>query len=252
MLKHWRTLGISAVLGGAMSTIGCSTLGLSGVGCGSGSCGSCSAPTATCDTCRSGRDPGCQQCGGWRSRCCGLFHRQSNAVPDTLPLGKVSEAWYYQMESNAEAVDFVIHDLDFVGQTTELTSDGKDHVMEIAARMRSQPFPVIVERFPNNADPELDLARRNLIVQILSDFGNPDAQQRVIVAPSYAPGYTSRQAQSTYWRHTITNGGGFGNNNGFGGFGGGGVEDSARRRWLLNTTRKRYFEACWSHPAGLF
>ena len=115
---------------------------------------------------------------GIRGRVTGWLHRPSNAIPDTFPLGKVSEAWYYEMETNAEAVDFVIHDLDFVGQTTELTSDGKDHLMEIAARMRAQPFPVIVERFPNNSDPELDLARRNLVAQILTDFGNPDAPQR--------------------------------------------------------------------------
>lgn len=238
MLKHWRTLGYGAILGGAIGTAGCTTLGLPGFGCHGSSCGNCSAPAGTCDTCGQGgacgracggcERSGCQQCGGIRGRICGLFHRQSNAVPDTLPLGKVSEAWYYEMETNAEAVDFVMHDLDFVGQTTELTSDGKDHIMEIASRMRAQPFPVIVERFPNNADPELDLARRNLVVQILSDMGNPDAQQRVIVAPSYSPGYISRQAQGTYWRHTLqtgTNGNAFGNGGGFGGaggFGGGG------------------------------
>lgn len=227
MLKHWRTLGYGAILGGAAGILGCTTLGLPGLPCRGDGCGSCSAPTATCDTCGPGcrdqgcRDQGCQQCGGLRGRVCGLFHRRSNAVPDTFPLGKVSEAWYYEMETNAEAVDFVIHDLDFVGQTTELTSDGKDHMMEIAARMRAQPFPVIVERFPNNADPELDVARRNLVVQILTDFGNPDAQQRVIVAPSYTPGYTSRQAQGTYFRHTMQNGNVGGNFNGGGGFGGG-------------------------------
>jgi hypothetical protein len=234
MLKHWRTLGFGAILSGVVGTAGCMTLGLPGLpGCHRDGCGSCSAPMGNCDTCGPGgcgngcgngmgwRDR-CNQCGcGLRGRCCGWLHRPSNAIPDTFPLGKVSEAWYYEMETNAEAVDFVIHDLDFVGQTTELTSDGKDHLMEIAARMRAQPFPVIVERFPNNADPELDLARRNMIAQILGDFGNPDAQQRVVVAPSYTPGYTSRQAQATYWRHTMTNGGGNTNGNGFGGGGGG-------------------------------
>ncbi|QDT55405.1 hypothetical protein Pan44_34480 [Caulifigura coniformis] len=238
MLKHWRTLGYGAILGGVVGTVGCTSLRLPGIHSHSQGCGSCSAPAGTCDTCGPGCGPGyasgcgpggagdCQQCGGIRGRVHAFFHRRSNAVPDTFPLGKVSEAWYYEMETNAEAVDFVIHDLDFVGQTTELTSDGKDHVMEIAARMRAQPFPVIVERFPNNADPELDVARRNLIAQILTDFGNPDAQQRVVVAPSYTPGYTSRQAQATYWRHTLTNGNGnngnFGNNfGGTGSFGGG-------------------------------
>ena len=233
MLKHWRTLGFGAILSGVVGTIGCTTLGLPGLpGCHDG-CGSCSAPTGGCDPCGQGCGPGygqgcspgwrdkCSQCGcGIRGRMTGWLHRPSNAIPDTFPLGKVSEAWYYEMETNAEAVDFVMHDLDFVGQTTELTSDGKDHLLEIAARMRAQPFPVIVERFPNNSDPELDLARRNLVAQVLTDFGNPDAQQRVIVAPSYTPGYTSRQAQATYFRHTLSNTTGNANNNG--GLGGGG------------------------------
>jgi hypothetical protein len=230
MLKHWRTLGFGAMLSGVVGTIGCTTLGLPGLPCGHhDGCGSCSAPAGACDPCGQCGDScqqcgdDCQQCGGIRGRLRGMFHRRTNAVPDTFPLGKVNEAWYYEMESNAEAVDFVIHDLDFVGQTTELTSDGKDHLMEIAARMRAQPFPVIVERFPNNADPELDLARRNLVTQILTDFGNPDAPQRVIVAPSYAPGYTSRQAQATYFRHTLINTTGNANNNGAAGGAGGGA-----------------------------
>jgi hypothetical protein len=41
------------------------------------------------------------------------------------------------------------------------------------------------------------------------------------VAPSYTPGYTSRQAQATYWRHTLINTTGNANNNGASGFGGG-------------------------------
>jgi len=240
MLKHWRTLGFGVLLSGVVGTIGCTTLGLPGLPCcHHNGCGTCSAPVGSCDTCGPGCRDGacqdghgwrdgyglcdrCQQCGcGIRGRFCGWLHRPSNAIPDTFPLGKVSEAWYYEMETNAEAVDFVIHDLDFVGQTTELTSDGKDHVLEIAARMRAQPFPVVVERFPNNADPELDLARRNLVAQVLTDFGNSDAQQRVIVAPSYTPGYTSRQAQATYFRHTLINTTGNPNGNGFGGGAGG-------------------------------
>lgn len=225
MLNGWRRLGYGAVLAAAAASSGCMHFG------------SCRSP-AQCGTCESECEPcgdsGCRTCGfghglhrcGWCLT--GWMHRRSNAIPETLPLGKVNEAWYYEMQTNAEAADFIIHDLDFVGQTTELTSDGKDHILEIAARMRSAPFPVIVERSPNNADPELDQARKTLIVQVLCDLGNTDAAQRVVVATSYGPGYYSPQAQQMYYRH-IQNGfggaGGFGGGagGGFGTFGGGGI-----------------------------
>ena len=160
----------------------------------------------------------------WRARVAGRW--RSHAIPEQLPLGVVNRAHYEAMETNAEAVDFILYDHDFVLNTAELTSDGKDKVLEIAARMRSAPFPVIVERTENNSDPELDAYRRNLIAQILTDMGNPDGDQRTVVSTAYGPGYNSIEAQRVWFRHI--GGGGFNNNNfnnnglGGGGFGGGG------------------------------
>lgn len=134
---------------------------------------------------------------------------------------------FHVMQTNGEAMDFILFQLDFVGQSAELTPDGKDKVMEIAARMRSAPFPVVVERTWNNADPELDAHRRELVAQILADHGNPDAGTRVIVAPSYGPGKLSLEA-GEFYQHTYMGGGndfgngGFGGGGGGGGFGGGG------------------------------
>lgn len=181
--------------------------------CGKKSCCSKSRPCGECNEC----------CGG-RGHCCGslggCFHRSSNAIPDTLPLGSTVRAHDQVMQTNAEAVDFIMYRLNFVGQTAELTSDGKDQVLEIAARMKSAPFPVIVEREPNNNDPELDALRRNLIAQILTDLGNPDAQQRTVVGTAYGPGFWSMPGQMMYYQFTNNYGNNFGNNNG-GGFGGG-------------------------------
>ncbi|MEX0702676.1 MAG: hypothetical protein WD069_11320 [Planctomycetales bacterium] len=153
---------------------------------------------------------------------------RSFAIPDQYPLGSVNRAHYHTMEANAEAADFIMHDHEFVGYTAELTPYGKDHVLEIAARMRSAPFPVIIERVENNADPELDAHRRRIIAQVLADMGNPDADQRTIVAPAYGKGLNSQEAEADYYRFIYTRGnfgniGTFGNNAGtFGGFGGGG------------------------------
>ncbi len=129
-----------------------------------------------------------------------LAMRRSLAIPDTLPLGSVIRAHYEAMETNGEAGDFIIYRREFVDNTAELTPDGKDHILEIAARMRSAPFPVIVERSENNSDPELDQLRRNLVAQILTDLGNPDAQQRTIVAPPYGRPLAGTEAVADYYQ----------------------------------------------------
>lgn len=152
-----------------------------------------------------------------------LGSRRSFAIPNTYPLGSTVRDHYHQMEMNGEAVDFVINRVHFRYNSAELTPDGKDHVMDIAARMRSTPFPVLVERSENNSDPELDQLRRNIIVQVLTDFGNPDAVTRVIVSPAYEKGVNAQEGESDYYRFIGTRGGTNSNNQGNGGgFGGGG------------------------------
>lgn len=128
------------------------------------------------------------------------------------------------MQTNAEAADFILYQKDFVGQTAELTPDGKDKILEIAARMRSAPFPVIVERSWNNSDPELDSFRRDFVAMVLSEKGNPDAGNRVFVSPSYGPGKQSLEAAPEYYMFTYQGLNGVNNNfgGGGGGFGGGG------------------------------
>jgi hypothetical protein len=135
------------------------------------------------------------------------------------------------MQTNAEAMDFVLFQKDFVLDSAELTPDGKDKILEIAARMRSAPFPVIVERTWNNADPELDAHRRAIVAQILNDLGNTDANNRTFVSNAYGPGKTSLEGAPEYYQHVYMgsqinqfgNGGfGGGGGGGAGGFGGGG------------------------------
>lgn len=232
MARHWQTLGLMA-LAAALSLPGCAynRAGLfshcsddcdteCNDGCNSGRCGHGSCGSGSCR-------PGCG------SRLCfaslGWCHRRSNAIPDTLPLGSTVQSHYQVMETNAEAMDFIMHQHEFMGETAQLTPDGKDHILEIAARMRSAPFPVVIERTWNNADPELDGHRRNLVAQVLTDLGNPDAQQRAVVATAYGPGYQSIQAEPMYYQHVML-GGGYGTGYGtygntmgtYGGFGGGG------------------------------
>lgn len=141
-------------------------------------------------------------------------------IPDTYPLGSVVRAHYHTQETNGEATDFIFTRNEFVGNTAQLTPYGKDHILEVAARMRSAPFPVIVERGENNSDPELDVLRRNLVAQVLTDLGNQDAQQRTFVSTHYDKAMNSQEASFDYYRYLYSRGG-YGNNNG--GYGNGGT-----------------------------
>lgn len=218
-----RGFALSSVVLMALSNMGC----VSPMGCHSGCNTGCDGGCQTgCDT---GCSTGCGTRCGWGIPCCGfgcgsLFGRlfpRSLAIPDQLPVGAVERAHFHQMQTNAEATDFIVYQMDFVAQTAELTPDGKDKINEIGARMRSAPYPVLIERTYNNADPELDAHRRELIAMILSEKGNPDANNRVFVSPAYGLGKSSLDAAPEFYQHTYQYGG-FNGINGNGGGGGGG------------------------------
>lgn len=147
-----------------------------------------------------------------------LSMRRPLAIPDRYPLGSQVRAAYHTMETNGEAMDFVIHQFEFVGHTAELNGFGLDHVLEIAARARSTPFPIIIERTWNNSDPELDQHRRQMVAWMLAEKGVPNASARTIVSQAYDPGQNAEEATRTFNRFINS---GFGGN-GFGGGGGGG------------------------------
>ncbi len=250
----WYALIFAAGLSAGCTTMlphgGCHTGGCQTGGCDSGMCGTdgCSdcghgkskwykfGKKDKCQSCDDGCGQSCGTCGGCGTTCClgaggmcgGCLARRSLAIPDIYPVGSLQRAHFHQMQTNAEASDFILHEHDFVLETAELTPDGKDKILEIAARMRSAPFPVLVERTMHNANPELDAHRRAIVAQILTDLGNTDANGRVIVSPAYNRGKTSMEAAPEFNQFIFSGGGnnnfnngGFGNGAG-GGFGGGG------------------------------
>jgi hypothetical protein len=150
------------------------------------------------------------------------------------PLGTVSDPIWQKHEENAEASDFVIHDHEFVGNTTRLNERGEQHVKQIAARVSETPFPVLVEPssmsqregdtygFPVHNNHELDMQRRQLVVRALQHMGVDDAEDRVVVSPSLAPGFEQFEAERAYNRGFQGRGlTGFGGFFGLGGFAGG-------------------------------
>jgi hypothetical protein len=207
-------------------------------GCDVGSCDSCQGSGHkfwkkdkgdhdSCESCEGKKKWGkCSGCGSFsscRGGICGACTNRSLAIQEQYPVGAVERAHFHQMQTNAEAADFVLFQKDFVLDSAELTPDGKDKVLEIAARMRSAPFPVVIERTYHNADPELDAHRRAIVAQVLTDLGNPDANNRTFVALAYSPGKQSLEGAPEYYQHIFQgNNNNNGNNNGFGGGGLGG------------------------------
>ncbi len=99
------------------------------------------------------------------------------------------------MQVNGEAADFVISRGEFEANETTLTYAGRDHILEISARMRETQFPVLVE--PDGADPNLDTMRREMIATILNDLGNSDAEQRTLISRPYSDGMAATEAIRT-------------------------------------------------------
>jgi len=136
-----------------------------------------------------------------------------------FPLGQVTDAFWETQQTNAEAADFIFYDHEFAGNTAELAPGGKDHLMQVALRLEHVPFPVVVERSPHNARPQLDHIRRVTIVEQLTRLGSDDVEDRVIIAPAFAEGFTAIEGEQAY-RQTIGNSFGGGAGRRFGGQGG--------------------------------
>lgn len=121
----------------------------------------------------------------------GFLCRPGMAVPDVVPLGSISAAHWHTMEANGEASDFVLYRSEFVEGSPDLAPFGRDHIMEIAARMPTTPFPVLIQRSENNSNPQLDAMRRDAVVQLLSQFGVCDAHHRTVVSQPYSDGISA-------------------------------------------------------------
>lgn len=160
---------------------------------------------------------------------CSKNGREHYRAQTPATLGTISDDIWQQQEENAEASDFVVHEHEFIGNTTRLNTAGEEHVKEIAVRANEVPFPILVQPssmsrregdkygYPIHGSEQLDAERRTLIVRSLESMGVEDAEDRVVVSPALAPGFEQFEAERAYRRGFS----GRGNGRGFGGFGGG-------------------------------
>jgi uncharacterized membrane protein YgcG len=171
---------------------------------------------------------------------CGGYFRRARALyrqpPRPAPNGAISDPIFSNMESNAEANDFIVYEHEFKYQMAKMNEYGQDHMKQIASRiLDGQDMPVMVERgrtsiredteykYPVHFNAELDMQRREVVVRSLVALGIQDAEERVIVSPDLRPGFKATEATQAYGQglSNFGGGGGFGGG-GFGGGGGGG------------------------------
>lgn len=173
----------------------------------------------------------------------GLVGCASHAdVTPPPPLGAIVDETFKTQEENAEAFKYIVHCHEFeLNEATKegvntggwrLNEYGEDHIKQIAVNMkRGDHYPIIVERsqtsskpgtefgYPVHYNDELDARRRKTVVAVLTALGVPDAEERVIVAPSFAVDMEATRAARAY---NMGGMGGMGGGGGMGGMGGGG------------------------------
>lgn len=136
------------------------------------------------------------------------------AIP--APVGTYLHKFIDLQAAKAEADDFVIYNYEWYLGGRDLGPFGRYHLNEIARRLPSVPFPVVVEP---SLDYELNEARRQVIVDYLAQYGVPNPQDRVIIAFPQAGGLYGEEAEIRSYLFLLTSYG-YGTLGGFGGLGG--------------------------------
>jgi hypothetical protein len=117
-----------------------------------------------------------------------------------FPVGAATDAFWETQQTNAEAADFIFFDHEFEGNTAMLTPGAKKKLMSVALRLEHVPFPVVIEEGLHNRRPQLDVTRRRTIVEQLARLGVEDAEQRVVIAPAFAEGFSATEGESAYYQ----------------------------------------------------
>jgi hypothetical protein len=160
-----------------------------------------------------------------RSQCKRHLQEKLLGFPEEFnewPLGEAAYAHGRTQVANGLAARMVFHLCDFVDGSSQLNYRGRDKLATIAAALPTTFFPVVVERTPNR--PELDAARRELVLAELARGGFPVVAERVVVGPRIAYGMAGYEAYTAIYPSQIRDlaaGGALGGSGG--GFVGGGL-----------------------------
>ena len=161
------------------------------------------------------------------SGCCGKWgggggaDRRGPPFDRPFPLGQVTDSFWESQQTGAEAADFIFYDHEFEGDTANLGPAAKKKLMQVALRLEHVPFAVIVEQSVHNAKPQLDQQRRQTVIEQFARLGVTNADDRVVIAPAFAEGFTAIEGERAYYNvinENFSTGGGTGRR--FGGTGG--------------------------------
>ncbi|MFL5330640.1 MAG: hypothetical protein ACJ8C4_17190 [Gemmataceae bacterium] len=140
------------------------------------------------------------------------------------PNGSYLYRWKEEQDNRAEASDFTIFLTEWYMGGTDLGPYGLHHLGDIAKRLPTVRFPVVIEP---HLDTNLNEKRRELVVQVLTNQGFADAESRVVIAFPQAEFMYGEEGVVTFNQMLFggNNGrgrGGYNNQNGgMGGYGGG-------------------------------
>jgi hypothetical protein len=140
------------------------------------------------------------------------------AIPQ--PVGTLTGAFLNRQADKAECDDFILYYNEWQEGTNQFGPHGASHMEQIAQRLASVTFPVVIQPV---GDPVLNKLRRQTVVDILVQAHYLDANDRVVIAHSNAEGLFGDEAERIY--PAMISGAGRGGGGGFGGggFGGGGL-----------------------------
>jgi len=169
------------------------------------------------------------------------------AVP--APTGTYVNQWNDAMICAARQQLLIVSRHEWFSGGIELGPEGRDHVIQLAERLQYSSEHVVIELEPVQLDYDETLEeatsrtlqmneqRRELIIELMFQYGVPDADQRVILRPLDPVGVRGLEAPRVYNSLLFGGqgggqggnqngggnmGGGQGNGGGGGGFGGGG------------------------------
>jgi hypothetical protein len=108
------------------------------------------------------------------------------------PLGAALYDQNRMMVANGAAAKLVLFEYDFEPGESRLTSRGRDQLARLTAQLAASPYPLIIERTPN--DPPLADARRAAVLAELAAGPLPIPADRVLVGMPIPRGMSGNDA----------------------------------------------------------
>ncbi len=126
-------------------------------------------------------------------------HEDFIGDPDNFyepPLGASLNGTFAVMRAKAAPHVYTLYRSDFLVDTSTLTPVGIGRMDRICRSLRGWCGPVIVEPTPDK--PGLAEARRDAVIALLQQGGNPVGAERVVIGPPVAPGLLGTDAGNNY------------------------------------------------------